>query len=94
MRLAYLAPAALGLLLVGCGPDESEEVEAPPAAPQTEMPATPPAGGSMGDTAPGVETGPASGDIGIDEPVSPGNSPGTTNMESPSTTTPPASNNQ
>lgn len=90
MRLAYLAPAALGLLLVGCGPDEPEEVEAPPAAPQTEMPASPPAGGSMGDPA----TGPASGDVGIGEPVSPGNSPGTTNMQNQGTTTPPASNNQ
>lgn len=47
MRLAYLAPAALGLLLVGCGPDEPEEVTPPP--PATEQPAAP----GTGTTGPG-----------------------------------------
>ena len=48
MRLAYFAPVALGLFLVGCGPDEPEEVQAPPTtteqpqAPATQT-ATPPA---------------------------------------------------
>lgn len=31
MRLIYLAPAVLGLMLVGCGPDEPEKVDPPPA---------------------------------------------------------------
>ena len=31
MRLIYLAPAVLGLVLVGCGPDEPTKVDPPPA---------------------------------------------------------------
>ncbi|WP_028239862.1 hypothetical protein [Stutzerimonas azotifigens] len=97
MRLIHLAPAALGLLLIGCGADEPDEPQTPPA-PTTEQPAPapapttpPPAGGTTG------ETGPASGDIQIGEPVSPGNSPATEDMENSTggatggTTTPPAS---
>ena len=42
MRLAYLSAPILGLLLVGCGPDEADREQTPPK-PAAEQPATPPA---------------------------------------------------
>jgi len=44
MRLAYLSAPILGLLLVGCGPDEDLEREVPPPQPTTEQPAAPTTG--------------------------------------------------
>jgi len=83
MRLAYLAPAVLGLCLMGCGPDEPEEVDPPPATTeQPQAPTTPPANsGTSGD----VDTGPLSGDSQIDEPANDGNSPPTDAMRDPPT---------
>lgn len=37
MRLAYLSAPVLGLLLVGCGPDDEIERETPVPAPATEQ---------------------------------------------------------
>ena len=41
MRLSYLLPPVLGLLLVGCGPDEDREREPTPPPATTEQPAAP-----------------------------------------------------
>ncbi|UPQ84978.1 MULTISPECIES: hypothetical protein [Pseudomonas] len=58
MRLAYLAPAVLGLFLVGCGPDEPDDVDPPPATTeQPQAPVTPPVG-----TTPPASNG-AGGDV-------------------------------
>ena len=44
MRLAYLAPVMLGLFLVGCGPDEPDDIDPPPATTeQPQAPVSPPA---------------------------------------------------
>lgn len=73
MRLVYLAPAILGLFLVGCGADEPEDVDPPPAtAVQPQAPVAPPAmPPASSDT---------SGDTAIDEEMSDGNSPPTDEM--------------
>ena len=42
MRLTYLLPPVLGLLLVGCGPDEDRDRE-PTPPPVTDGPEAPPA---------------------------------------------------
>lgn len=91
MRLAYLAPAMLGLFLIGCGADEPEEVTTPPAAEQPQTPVAPPVAPPADDNAatgtmPGdTETGPLGGDKEIDQPVSEGNSPPTDEMRDPQT---------
>lgn len=52
MRFAYLLAPVLGVLLVGCGPDEDRKREATPPA-TTEQPAAP----ATGAPAPDNETG-------------------------------------
>lgn len=77
MRLAYLAPAALGLLLVGCGPDEPEVVTPPPATTEqqpivpTAPPDMPPAGQGTGTMPPADEPEP-----GMMNPPAPDNGSG------------------
>lgn len=70
MRLAYFAPAVLGLFLVGCGNDEPERVTPPPATteqPQAPATSTPPAdtGTGTGTMQNDTQTGPLT----EDEPV-------------------------
>ncbi|MBB3102722.1 hypothetical protein FHR87_001110 [Azomonas macrocytogenes] len=66
MRFVYLAPAVLGLLLAGCGPEDHTD-EVPPPAPSTHQPAAPAAPvepSSVPPAEPGSGTmeGPHSGD--------------------------------
>lgn len=52
MRLAYLSVPLLGLLLVGCGPDDDRDREVTPPQPTTQQPAapaTPPANTGTGE---------------------------------------------
>lgn len=41
MRFAYLSAPLLGLLLVGCGPDDDRDREVTPPQPTTQQPAAP-----------------------------------------------------
>lgn len=41
MRMTYLLPPVLALMLVGCGPDEEAEREVTPPPPTTEQPSAP-----------------------------------------------------
>lgn len=74
MRLAYLSVPVLGLLLVGCGPDEEREREASPAPATTEQPTAPASGSPNSDAGsdagtsgmgnlPGAEPNDPAGDV-------------------------------
>lgn len=94
MRLAYLAPAVLGLFLVGCGNDEPERVTPPPAteqpAPPATAPATPPAdgGAATGTMQNDTQTGPMTEDEPVMQDSPPAGTGGMNDPQSGGTTAP------
>ena len=67
MRMTYLLPPVLALMLVGCGPDEEAEREVTPPTPTTEQPAAPADDVTVPDTTEPVPgTGTSSGNSTMD----------------------------